>query len=49
MTRPIEFTDDEVRGLTDLIDRACKHGGLAVAETCLYFARKLAPPLPKKD
>lgn len=50
MTRQIEFTDEEVRGLTALLDLACKSGGLQVAENCIYFMRKLTPPAaPPKE
>jgi hypothetical protein len=39
----VEFTKDEAAALLQLIDLACKSGGLQVAEASAVLARKIAP------
>jgi hypothetical protein len=51
----IELTPQEAQVLVNLLDMACKAGGLQVAEACIVFTRKVedarkvaqtpAPPL----
>ena len=37
----LELTQDEIKGLIQLLDFATKAGGLNAAENALYFAKKL--------
>jgi len=44
----IEFTKDEATALLQLLDIACKSGGLNVAEAVTVLARKIAPAAQDK-
>lgn len=37
----LEFTNEEVNGLVELLDGAVRGGGLAVADNVMYFVAKL--------
>jgi hypothetical protein len=44
----IEFTKEEATALLQLLDIACKSGGLNVAEAVTALARKIAPAAQDK-
>lgn len=48
-TTNIEFTKDEATALIQLLDMACKAGGLSVAEAVSVLARKIAPAAQDKS
>jgi hypothetical protein len=44
----IEFSKDEATALLQLLDIACKSGGLNVAEAVVALSRKIAPATQDK-
>lgn len=39
----IDFTKEEANALMQLLDLACKAGGLQVAEAAIYMTKKIQP------
>ena len=37
----VEYTQQEAQALVQLIDMACKAGGMAVAEACIALTKKI--------